>query len=347
LIADLIEEAERRIKELKADWDTMLVIARQNEERELRKNIPPNTYVNGLHGEGQTSNHVRFRILRHLGTGSYGDVSEMQEVSTGNVYARKLICYHDESEAKRVENEVKNEVKVMQRLRHHHIASVLLWIRDMESKTFSIFMLPVADFDLAFYLDERCAGSGFDRSQVKLMEPWFGCLVTALAFAHGLRIKHEDIKPSNILIKDGSPYLADFGSAKDFSGLDRSITTDESNKGTPKYLAPEERPGEPKGRATDIFALGCVFCEMLAVRQGISREEFHEIRQESNYGLPFRDTLQNVYQWLEELDDLNEAGEVIRDVTRSMLNPIKEERPDARKLRRQFRGEETLICAQC
>ncbi|KIX02823.1 uncharacterized protein Z518_08766 [Rhinocladiella mackenziei CBS 650.93] len=130
-ILPLIREADTKIKKY---WDTMLVIARQNEERELRKLVSATTYVNGIHGEGHGSNNVRFRFIRHLGTGSYGDVSEMEELSTGNVYARKLFRYHDESQARRVETEVKNKVKVMPKLRHHHIASVLLWVRDPDSK---------------------------------------------------------------------------------------------------------------------------------------------------------------------------------------------------------------------
>jgi serine/threonine protein kinase len=133
----------------------------------------------------------------------------------------------------------------MQNLRHHHIASVLFHIRDIDS--FSIIMLPVADYDLLTFLQRKTLDHSFSRIELSNLTSWFGCLIPALAFAHSKRIKHEDIKPNNILIKDQQPYLADFGCAKDFSTLDSS---------------------------TSIFSLGCVFSEMLTVRQGHSLEEY-------------------------------------------------------------------------
>jgi serine/threonine protein kinase len=107
----------------------------------------------------------------------------------------------------------------MQKLRHHHIASVQFHV--FEHDTYSIIMLPVAECDLHHFL-RRCIDAKFPRTELAHLTPWFGCLVGALAFAHSKHIKHEDIKPSNVLIKDHQPYLTDFGCAKDFSGLDSS-----------------------------------------------------------------------------------------------------------------------------
>ncbi len=87
-------------------------------------------------------------------------------------------------------------------------------------------------------------------------------------------VKHRDIKPSNILIKDRQPYLADFGLAKDFSGQDSSISQSTFVEGTPVYFAPENQPRERHGRPADIFALGCVFSEMLTIGNYKSLEDY-------------------------------------------------------------------------
>ncbi len=90
-----------------------------------------------------------------------------------------------------------------------------------------------------------------------------------LAYAHGLRgpdgeslhLVHRDVTPSNIFVTtDGVPKLIDFGIAK----ITKKRTTGSLVKGKPLYLSPEQARAEDDldGR-TDLFALGCVFYELL------------------------------------------------------------------------------------
>ena len=82
-----------------------------------------------------------------------------------------------------------------------------------------------------------------------------------LAAAHAKGILHRDLKPSNLLIAhDGHVKLTDFGMA--------SLVEEEEVevRGTPGYLAPEQVRGEPPVPASDLFALGATFYEMLAGR---------------------------------------------------------------------------------
>jgi serine/threonine protein kinase len=200
----------------------------------------------------------------------------------------------------------------MQKLRHHHIASVQFHV--FEGDTYSIIMLPVAECDLRHFL-RRCAEAEYPQTDIAHLTSWFGCLISALVYAHSKFIKHEDIKPGNILIKDHQPCLADFGCAKDFSGLDSSTSMDTVTFGTPVYWAPE---GPPRGRGGDVFSLGCVFSEMLTVRQKRSLAEYQAYRYVRHRDNPyaFRENVDKVHAWLDEIVPQNDSvGTLLKDQT--------------------------------
>jgi serine/threonine protein kinase len=64
-----------------------------------------------------------------------------------------------------------------------------------------------------------------------------GCLVSAISYLHDEKIRHKDLKPSNILLSPDHLWVSDFGSATDFTELSHSATNNE--RGTPRYFAPE------------------------------------------------------------------------------------------------------------
>ena len=83
--------------------------------------------------------HARFRHKRHLGRGSSAKVAEVEESSTGEIYARKIFPFTPgSSQIDGIKERVENEVKNMKRLRHPHIAEVLFYLRSPQD--FSIFM---------------------------------------------------------------------------------------------------------------------------------------------------------------------------------------------------------------
>jgi hypothetical protein len=91
----------------------------------------------------------------------------------------------------------------------------------------------------------------------------------ALEYAHGAGVIHRDIKPENLMLdRHGQVHIIDFGLARFFDDL--SITHSGQLVGTPLYMSPEQVTGRLKvDQRTDIYSLGMVLYEMLALRPAI------------------------------------------------------------------------------
>ena len=340
-----VQRASHTITVYKDEWEVLIKEAAK--ELEVARKAPSQySYYNGTLGPiNPYTTKASFEWLDSLGGGTYGRVSKVRETTTGTLYAQKIIRINDSRSRSRIEKEVLNEVSIMQKLRHHHIASVQF--HTFETDTYSIIMLPVAECDLHRFLG-RCTDAHFLRVEITYLTSWFGCLVGALAYAHSKDIKHEDIKSRNILIKDHQPYLADFGCAQDFSGLDSSTSIDTLTTGTPAYWAPES---PPRGRSADVFSLGCVFSEMLSVRHKRSLEEFQAFRYVEHRENPyaFKESLGKVVAWLNDaVPPTDEVGTLLKEQTCLMLVPDPFKRLEARQIKKNLRVEgEAVFCSTC
>jgi len=98
------------------------------------------------------------------------------------------------------------------------------------------------------------------------------------AHTHGAGLVHRDIKPANILIDDarGVPYLADFG----ISIPRAKSLADTQIAGTPAYMSPEQTLGEKIDARSDIFALGVVLYEMLTGAKAFGGRSLREMQEQ-------------------------------------------------------------------
>jgi eukaryotic-like serine/threonine-protein kinase len=87
-------------------------------------------------------------------------------------------------------------------------------------------------------------------------------LGAALYHLHRRGFLHLDLKPANLLLRDGVPVLIDLDSARR-ADADRRPS---HRLGTAPYMAPEQARREPLGPAADIYGLGALLYELLTGR---------------------------------------------------------------------------------
>lgn len=149
----------------------------------------------------------------------------------------------DDTKDKRILTLFQNELEVLQFVNHQHIVKVLGSYTD--AKVVGILMQPVADEDLANFLKKQLPSSDEADRRMRI-RTFFGCIATAIDYLHNNKIKtiqHKDIKPKNILVKEGTVYLTDFGTAQVKRGS-FDDTTEASTNPSMKFVSKRYAPSE-------------------------------------------------------------------------------------------------------
>jgi serine/threonine protein kinase len=185
-------------------------------------------------------------------------------------------------------------------------------------------MSPVAECDLSTY----CLNYTPKTASEHELSSFFGCLSSALEYLHGIKIRHRDIKPQNVLVKNGAIYLTDFGISLDWENLTRSTTTKDTAKSL-IYCAPEVARWEKRNSSSDIWSLGCVFLEMLTVLNGRSVQNLRQFFKSKTESQRFYDNTLHVRDWISDLSTTSLSVLEVGPWIQSMLQEDPNQRPTA------------------
>lgn len=93
---------------------------------------------------------------------------------------------------------------------------------------------------------------------------WILQLCLALKYCHDQNVLHGDVKSSNIFLTEaGDLKVGDFGTA---TNLAKTVKSVNAMTGTPLFFAPEIITGSPHSFKADVWALGVVFYQLLALQ---------------------------------------------------------------------------------
>jgi serine/threonine-protein kinase len=203
----------------------------------------------------------RYEVVRKLAEGGMATIYLVRHLGLHSLHALKVPdsrIFHSADARHRFTT----EGRIQALLRHPHIAQVT-----------DIVISPVPGLVMEYVeggtLEELLGQSPGGRLGLPTLRQIFLPVLDAMQEAHGHRVVHRDLTPSNILLTQGHqgrihPKVTDFGIAK--------VTQEEPGEkyrtrtgvllGTRPYMSPEQIGGASDVDArTDIFALGAILYE--------------------------------------------------------------------------------------
>lgn len=205
----------------------------------------------------------QYTEIETIGNGNYGNFYIGQcmlvnEKSTNKLFVSKTILTSGLPQSELLRSQ--QEAQLLNKLQHPHIVTYKTSFT--EYNKFIIIMEYCQQGDLSKLIKKQSESNSYIPEQTVLN--WFWQLINALEFIHSKNILHRDIKSSNIfLTRDGILKLGDFGISKI---LNSTCDVAQTMVGTPLYMSPELCQQNTYAKKSDIWALGCVFYEICALK---------------------------------------------------------------------------------
>lgn len=208
----------------------------------------------------------KYEVVAKIGQGAMGEVYKARDTVLDRFVAIKTMAASILANPEMGQRFLR-EAQSAARLNHPNIV-ILHEFGEADGRFFMAMELLDGE-DLAHRLRRGALTSLHD--QLTVMEQ----ILDGVGYAHASGVVHRDLKPANIQIqKNGQVKVMDFGLARiGESEMTRAGTV----MGTPHYMSPEQVRGEKTSTASDVFALGSVFYEILGGRRAFDADSMHAI----------------------------------------------------------------------
>lgn len=200
----------------------------------------------------------KYELHEELGKGGFGAVYRAVDTSLGREVAIKILHPQltvDQNFIARF----RREARILASLDNRHIVTIYE-LDEVDGRIF-ISMRNLSGGSLKAVIQQKGALPNQQADAILRQ------VINGLKDAHTKGLIHRDLKPENILFDaHGEAAITDFGLVRDSRDSSFSIGPSGGILGTPSYIAPEIWKGAPASAVSDIYALGCIFYEMLSGR---------------------------------------------------------------------------------
>lgn len=210
----------------------------------------------------------RYHLRDAFGSGGMGTVYRADDRLTGEQVALKRVLAAADTLVFQSQNTVDtndprlalaHEFQVLSSLRHPHVIRVIDYGFDAEGQAFYTMTLLEAPQTILAAAEDQAVSMQIDLLTQMLL---------ALDYIHRRDLLHRDLKPGNVLVKDGHVYVLDFGLAINSKAAERSNEI----AGTLAYMAPEVLFGDAPVIASDLYAVGVMAYEIFGGKHPFESE---------------------------------------------------------------------------
>lgn len=240
----------------------------------------------------------RYQTVRALGSGSMGEVFLVNDTVIGRQVAIKTMradptAGSDTESLKDAVRLFKREAQAIARLEHPNILPLFDYGEEKREQTvFTYMVMPYCqEGSLADWIKRNRPDQPLPLEEVVY---FIELAADALQYAHEHGIIHQDVKPSNFLLRmHGSGQLlpdillADFGIARMSSGATiTTITTLTAGpRGTPRYMPTEQWEGKPVP-ASDQYALAVMAYQLLTLKYPFTGDQILQLMYQHLQTIP-------------------------------------------------------------
>ena len=199
----------------------------------------------------------RYEVEEKLGQGGFGAVYRVHDRQMGVKKALKVIPESVASDREAMAD-LQAEARTMVSLNNENIVRVY----DIHNSG-SIKYLDMEYVEGRSLSDLKIEHEGKRLPEAKVKELALK-IAKGMGYAHNRNVIHKDIKPQNIMVKEGGRIkIMDFGISESVR-TSMSRIRNSSSSGKLVYMSPEQVRGEDIGKESDIYSFGAMLYELLS-----------------------------------------------------------------------------------
>lgn len=225
----------------------------------------------------------RYQLTNEISRGAFGIIYRGKDKKTAEIVAIKI-------ELPGSLSSLKYEVKILTYLKTNKIKYVpdIYWYGICHEKIPGLIM---TYYQYSLY--DYCMKTPLD-SYKSVIQDWIHQILEIIETFHKVFLLHRDIKPQNIMLKNGRIYFIDFGLSAFYIGEDREHIPDypiESNKnslenriiGSPKFASIFLYQGHRASRRDDLVSTVYVYAFLLLGGQTPWYNPDHSITEQNKH----------------------------------------------------------------